>query len=208
MDMLDPPSDSCRQEIVEAVEQLQQGRVVAFPTDTLYGLGADVFNESALRRLFAIKGRPADLALPVLVNDNEQAEMAAGRLPELAEELARHFWPGPLTLVVPKAPRLSTLVTGGRDTVAIRQPAHWAPLHLTSGLGQPITGTSANYSGGPDLLTLEEIETQLGHLIDYIVQCGPAPQGVGSTVVDVTTSQPRLLRHGTIPFEEILRVCQ
>jgi L-threonylcarbamoyladenylate synthase len=208
MNMLDPPPDSCRQEIGEAVDQLQRGRVVAFPTDTLYGLGADVFNESALRRLFAIKGRPADLALPVLVKDNEQAEMVAGKLPESAKELTTRFWPGPLTLVVPKAPRLSNLVTGGRDTVAIRRPAHWVPLRLTSGLSRPITGTSANYSGGPDLLTLEEIQTQLGHRADYIVRCGPAPQGIASTVVDVTTGKPRLLRKGAISFEEVLRICQ
>jgi L-threonylcarbamoyladenylate synthase len=208
MNMLNPLPDSCRQEIDEAVDQLQRGRVVAFPTDTLYGLGVDVFNELALRRLFAIKGRPADLALPVLVGDHEQAEMVAGGLTELAEELARRFWPGPLTLVVPKAARLSSLVTGGRNTVAIRMPAHWIPLHLAALLGRPITGTSANYSGGPDLLTLEEIETQLGHLLDYIVRCGPAPQGIASTVVDVTTDAPKLLRQGAIPFEEVLRVCQ
>src|SRR5918992_190053 len=202
MNTQDPLSDSCRQEIGEAVSQLQEGGVVVFPTDTLYGLGADVFDESALRRLFAVKGRPADLALPVLVGDHEQAEMVAGRLPGLAEELARRFWPGPLTLVVPKAPRLSNLVTGGRDTVAIRRPAHWVPLHLTVELGRPITGTSANRSGGPDLLTLEEIEAQLSHLVDCIVRCGPAPQGIASTVVDVTTGAPRLLRQGAIPFEE------
>jgi L-threonylcarbamoyladenylate synthase len=206
MKMLDPPSDSYRQEIAEAVAQLRRGKVVAFPTDTLYGLGTDVFDESALRRLFAIKGRPADLALPVLLGDFEQVEMVAGKLSELAEELARRFWPGPLTLVVPKAPQLPDLVTGGRDTVGIRRPAHWIPLHLANELSQPITGTSANRSGGPDLLTLEEIETQLGRLVDYIIRCGPAPQGIASTVVDVTASKPRLLREGAIPFEEILRV--
>jgi L-threonylcarbamoyladenylate synthase len=168
----------------------------------------DVFDESALRRLFAIKGRPADLALPVLVGNLEQAEMVAGKLSELAEKLAMHFWPGPLTLVVPKAPRMSYLVTGGRDTVGIRRPAHWIPLDLASGLSRPITGTSANQSGGPDLLTLEEIETQLGHLADYIIRCGPAPQGIPSTVVDITVGQPRLLRQGAIPFEEILQACQ
>jgi L-threonylcarbamoyladenylate synthase len=208
MNMPGTPSDSCHQEIVEAVDQLERGKVVAFPTDTLYGLGADVFDESALLRLFTIKGRPADLALPVLVGELEQAEMVAGKLSEPAKELARRFWPGPLTLVVPKSPRLSYLVTGGRDTVGIRRPAHWIPLHLTSGLSRPITGTSANRSGGPDLLTLEEIETQLGHLIDYIIRCGPAPQGIPSTVVDVTVSKPRLLRQGAIPFEEILRTGQ
>jgi L-threonylcarbamoyladenylate synthase len=208
MNRLDPLSDSCRQEVDQAVDQLRRGKVVAFPTDTLYGLGADVFDEPALRRLFAIKGRPADLALPVLAADWAQVEMVAGGRSETARRLAERFWPGSLTLVLPKAPQLSELVTGGRNTVAARIPGHWVPQELSALLGRPITGTSANYSGGPDLLTLEEIELQLGHLVDYIVRCGPVPQGVPSTVVDVTAGKPRLLREGAIPFNEILRACQ
>jgi L-threonylcarbamoyladenylate synthase len=193
------------EEIGRAVGVLQSGGVVAFPTDTLYGLGADVFNEAALEKIYRIKGRPRALALPVLVDGWERVELVAGEVSEMARQLAQQFWPGPLTLVLPRRPGLSPLVTGGRDTVAVRQPDHWVPRELVSRLGRPITGTSANPSGGADLLTLAEVQDQLGDLADYIITAGPAPRGMPSTVVDVTGEQPRLLREGVLPFPDVLR---
>jgi L-threonylcarbamoyladenylate synthase len=201
------PNSRCQEEIKNGVHLLKQGGVVAYPTDTLYGLGADAFNEEALYRVFTVKGRPKDLALPVLVDGWERVRMVAGDLPETAKHLAQRFWPGPLTLVLTKSPDLSYLVTGGRDTVAVRQPDHWVPQQLVSLLGRPITGTSANLSGQPDLLTLDEVRGNLGALVDYIISCGPIPQGVPSTVVDVTGSKPRLLRQGAVPFDEVMRTC-
>jgi L-threonylcarbamoyladenylate synthase len=201
-----PVLDSeAQKEVAQAVRCLKSGGVIAYPTDTLYGLGADVFNQAALQRVFAMKGRPRDLALPVLVDSWERVAMVAADPPPIAERLARRFWPGPLTLVLPRSPGLSDLVTGGQDTVAVRQPDHWVPLALVAGLGHPITGTSANRSGQPDLLTTAEIRESLGDLVDYIIQCGPAPQGIPSTVVDVTQGEPKLLREGAIPFSEVVQ---
>ena len=194
------------QELDTAVLVLREGGVVAFPTDTLYGLGADVFNESALQRVFDIKGRPAELALPVLVADWPQVEVVAVGLTEAARRLASAFWPGSLTLVLPKSPSLSLLVTGGRDTVAVRMPDHPAPLTLAAQLGRPITGTSANRSGEADLKTLAAVRATLGASVDCIVDVGPPPQGTPSTVVDLTGDVPALIREGAIPFSEVLKV--
>lgn len=193
-------------EIARAIDVLKNGGVVVIPTDTLYGLAADVFNERALQRVFSIKGRPARMALPVLVSSLEQAMSVSRDVSEVGKTLARLFWPGPLTLVFQRATGLSSLVTGGGETVAVRVPDHPVPLHLTTNFG-PITGTSANLSGGPDLLTPDEIEAQLASNVDYIVRCGPAPTGISSTVVDVTGNTPKLLREGALPFEEILSAC-
>ena len=191
-------------ELDKAFAALDNGGVVVFPTDTLYGLGADVFSLPALQRIFAIKGRPAELALPVLVAGLDQVESVALMMSNQAQELAERFWPGPLTLVMRRSPQLPDLVTGGADTVAVRMPAHRIPLALARRLGRPITGTSANLSGQPDLLDLDSIENQLGNLVDYIIRSGPPPEGTGSTVVDITRSEPRLLREGSISLEEIM----
>jgi L-threonylcarbamoyladenylate synthase len=189
-------------DIQEAVKLLKTGGVVVFPTDTLYGLGADVFSVSALERVFFIKGRPLGLALPVLVNCWEQVKLAA-RYTEVGAKLAERFWPGPLTLVLPKRDHLPGLVTGWKNTVAVRMPDHRVPLALSRDLGGPITGTSANLSGAPDLLTLETLQAQLGEQVDYIIRTGPAPNGTASTVVDVTEETPRLVRPGAISLESI-----
>ena len=191
-------------ELEQAVRSLNSGGVVVFPTDTLYGLGADVFSLPALQRIFSIKGRPADLALPVLVAGLDQVEAVALPMSSQARRLAQRFWPGPLTLVMRRSPDLPGLVTGGADTVAVRMPDHLVPLALARRLGRPITGTSANFSGQPDLLGLGAIEAQLGNLVDHIIQTGPVPAGTASTIVDVTGDAPQLLREGAISMEEIL----
>ena len=196
--------DDLLNELDKAFAALDNGGVVVFPTDTLYGLGADVFSLPALQRIFAIKGRPAELALPVLVAGLDQVESVALPMSNQAQELAERFWPGPLTLVMRRSPELPDLVTGGADTVAVRMPAHRIPLALARRLGRPITGTSANLSGQPDLLDLDSIENQLGNLVDYIIRSGPPPEGTGSTVVDITRNKPRLLREGSISLKEIM----
>lgn len=190
-------------QIEEAVKHLKAGGVIVFPTDTLYGLGADVFSVAALERIFTIKGRPAELALPVIVSCWQQAKLVA-QLTAVGTRLADRFWPGPLTLVLPKLDEVPKLVTGGRDTVAVRMPDHRVPLALTECLGGPITGTSANLSGDSDFLTLETVSAGLGDQVNYIIRIGPAPRGTPSTVVDVTSGSPRLLRQGALPFPEVL----
>ena len=186
-----------------AVWALKNGGVVAIPTDTLYGLAADAFNSAAVDRIFAIKGRPDGLALPVLVSGWEQVERVAEDVPSRAQALADRFWPGALTMVVRKAPGLPDRLTAGGPTVAVRMPDHPAPIRLIDGLGGPIIGTSANISGSADLLTLAELTAELDGRVDYIVTDGPEPRGTASTVIDITSGQPKLLREGAIPFEEV-----
>ena len=191
-------------EINHAVSILRAGGVLVFPTDTLYGLGADVFSPGGLERIFSIKRRRPDLALPVLVSLWDQVELVARGVPESARRLAARFWPGPLTLILPKAENLSDRVTGGRDTVAVRMPDHRAPLKLAEELGRPITGTSANRSGAKDPLSLSEVEADLGGQVDYIIRSGPAPKGTPSTIVDISGGEPRLVRSGMLDFDKIL----
>lgn len=178
---------------------------MVFPTDTLYGLGADAFSVSALERIFEIKLRPAELSLPLLVSCWDQLEAVAREIPEAARQLANRFWPGPLTLILPKAPILSHLVTGGKETVAVRMPDHPVALDIIKSLGGPISGTSANRSGQQDLLDFDAVRAELGNDVDYVVQSGPQPRGAPSTVVDLTTETPKLLRQGALPMDEILR---
>jgi L-threonylcarbamoyladenylate synthase len=195
-------------ELEKAARSLGNGGVVVFPTDTLYGLGADVFSLPALERIFSIKGRPANLALPVLVAGLDQVEAVALPMSGQARRLAQQFWPGPLTLVMRRSTELPGLVTGGADTVAVRMPDHLVPIALARRLGRPITGTSANLSGQPDLLDLIALETQLGGLVDHIIQAGPVPAGTASTIVDVTGDEPRLIRQGAISIEDVLEAAK
>ena len=202
--MADTESEMGPKDLEQAVHHLRNGGVVAIPTDTLYALAADVFNTAALDRIFAIKGRSDDLALPVLVSGWDQLEMVAENTPPKTRALAERFWPGALTLVVQKANGLPDRLTAGRRTVAVRMPGHPVPIELINRLGSPITGTSANISGGADLLTLDELSSQLGEPVDLIVEKGPTPKGTASTIVDITSGKPRLLREGAISFQQVL----
>ncbi|MEE8465161.1 MAG: L-threonylcarbamoyladenylate synthase [Dehalococcoidia bacterium] len=191
-------------ELEQAVRRLKDGGVVAMPTDTLYGLAADVFNPAALDRIFAVKGRSDDLALPVLVNGWEQVQMVAKDIPPQAKNLADRFWPGALTLVASKAAGIPDRLTAGGPTVAVRMPRHPVPIELINMLGGPITGTSANLSGGSNPSTLAELTSQMGGRVDLIIESGPAPEGIPSTIVDITSERPKLLREGAIPFSLVL----
>ena len=184
---------------------LRSGGVVVFPTDTLYGLGADAFSIPALERIFTIKLRSAETSLPLLVSCWDQVETITRQTPDAARRLARRFWPGPLTLVLPKAEQLPVRVTGGKDTVAVRMPDHPVALEIIRRFGRPITGTSANRSGQQDLLDYKAVKAELGKDVDYIVRSGPQPKGAPSTVIDLTTEFPTLLRRGALPMDEILR---
>lgn len=194
--------------IAQAVVHLRKGGVVAFPTDTLFGLGADVFSLPALAKIFYIKGRPVQMPLPVLVSAWEQVAMVAQGNSPLAQRLAQRFWPGALTLVLTKKSGLPDLVTAGGDTVAVRMPDHPVPLALVEGLGRPITGTSANQSGGEDIQNFDSLEAELGHKVDYLLKLGPLPLGISSTVVDLTSEEPKLLRPGALDFEQVLAGCR
>lgn len=191
-----------QREIEKGVKILQKGGVIAFPTDTVYGLGADSFNPTAVERIYEIKNRPKHRQLPLLIADVERLTALADPIPEIAWFLARRFWPGGLTLVLSKADSLPTYLAPG-PTIAVRIPDHPVCLALIQHLGNPIIGTSANISGQPAASTAEEVGQQLGGKIDFVIDGGKCPGGKESTVVDVTREPPIILRQGVIPSYEI-----
>ena len=195
-------------QIANAVEILKEGGIVAYPTDTVYGVGADVFNTGAIAKVYEVKRRPHTLPLPVLIAEAEQVELIATSVSSYAWHLMRHFWPGGLTLVLPKSDSLSDIVTAGGDKVAVRLPGHIVPLAIIRGLGKPIIGTSANISNDPSPLTAQEVEQQLAGQVDLIIDAGSCPGGVESTVVDVTGVAPVVLRQGIVLEEDIMKVFQ
>jgi L-threonylcarbamoyladenylate synthase len=205
---VDNLSDHAKLQVDRAIEILKGGGIVVFPTDTVYGLGADVFNTEAVERIYGIKQRSRHLPLPVLLADSTQLADIVASVPEIARYLMRRFWPGGLTLVLPKKDTLPDIITAGSNKIAVRIPDHVVPLTLIRGLGVPIIGTSANISDKPSPVTAEEVEQQLGSQVDLIIDMGRCPGGLESTVVDVTGEVPAILRRGVIPDEEINRVCQ
>lgn len=193
-------------QVEQAINVLKRGGIVAFPTDTVYGLGASALDDDAVARVYEAKRRPRHLALPLLLSHISQIESVAQFVPEIAWRLAERFFPGALTLVLYKAPEVSSVVTGGGNKVALRVPNHPVPIALIQGLGTPITGTSANITEGPSLLTAEEVRRQMGDRVDFIID-GDCPGGMDSTVLDVTGVMPRILREGAISRDEINRFC-
>lgn len=189
-----------------AVAVLRDGGLVAYPTDTLYGLGADALNEAAVERVFEAKGRPQGMPLPLLIGEQEQLSMVADAVPDLAWKLAEAFWPGGLTLVLPVGPNVPALVTARGWKVAVRLPDHPIPRELARRLGRPITGTSANRSGGAEATSAGEVRKQLSDAVDMILEGGPSPTGRSSTVVDITGELPRVLRQGAVSIDELQRV--
>lgn len=195
-------------EIDLAVKRLAAGGVVAIPTDTLYGLAADALNPAAVTRVYEVKGRPDAMPLPVLVSGWEQvAQVAAidAGIDAPARKLAAAYWPGALTLVLPAAPGLPERLTAGKDTIAVRMPDHPVPTALAAALGRPITGTSANPSGQPDITDAAELRRRLGPLVDGIIAAGPQPRGAASSIVAITPDGIALLREGALPYAEIRR---
>ena len=196
-----------REQIEKAVAVLKEGGIVAYPTDTVYGLGASVTSLPAIEQVFSVKARPRSMPLPLLLADVSQIQEFATEVPPAARALIRAFLPGALTLVLPAAATVPNIVTAGQSTVALRIPAHPVTLALIKGLGTAITGTSANSSGQPSPLTAQEVEEQLGQGIDYIIDGGRCPGGKESTIVDVSTGKPVILRAGAIPPEKIREIC-
>ncbi len=180
---------------------------MAFPTDTLYGLGADVFCTPAVERVFAIKARPAGMPMPVLIASPNDLPKVAIEVPDLAFELADRFWPGALTIILNRSKDVPDLVSGGRDTLGIRMPNHPVALAMIEGFGGPVTGTSANISGGDNPSSWQEVRQALGSRVDHVVEEGPAPSGTASTVLDLTTELPTLVRAGDVDISSIQSLC-
>jgi len=190
-------------QIEQAIEILRRGGVVAFPTDTVYGLGANALSPEAIRRVFQVKKRPLNLPLSLLLADISQITQVCSSVPDIAMFLAQKFLPGGLTLVLPKASHIPSILTANSPKLGVRVPDHPIPLELIKGLGVPITGTSANLSGQPSPLTPEGVKEQLGTELDFIIE-GICPGGRESTVIDLT-GEPKILREGIIPKREIER---
>lgn len=191
--------------IRSAAQTLRNGGVVVFPTDTVYGVGARAGDGEAVTRIFRAKRRPPERALPLLLADANDLPLVARRLSPAARRLARAFWPGGLTLVVWRAPAFHSTALAG-DTVAVRVPDHPVARRLIELAGEPLATTSANISGAPSPLTAEEAARQIGAAVDLVLDAGPAPGGIESTVVDTTVDPPRILRDGAIARSAIERV--
>jgi L-threonylcarbamoyladenylate synthase len=192
--------------IARAAEILRGGGLVAFPTETVYGLGANALDAAAVERIYAAKGRPAYNPLIVHVADAANVLEVASEWPEKAARLARAFWPGPLTLVVPKRAEVPPGVTAGLDTVAVRVPSHPVARALLAAARVPIAAPSANRSTEVSPTTGSHVEKSLGESVDLILDAGPTQVGIESTVVDVSMDPPVVLRPGMIAREDLARV--
>jgi L-threonylcarbamoyladenylate synthase len=181
-----------------------QGGVAAFPTETFYGLGADARNEEALQKIFQIKGREEDKPLLLLIADRDWLSGLVRNIPPVAGRLMEKFWPGPLTLVFEASPRLSALLTGGTGTVGVRLSPHPVAQALIQAVGRAITATSANLSGQPSASVATKVFRALGNRVDAILDGGQTPGGLGSTVLDVSSLAPRIIRRGVISQAELV----
>ena len=190
-------------DLVAAVDAVKSGGVIAFPTDTYYALGVDAMNESAIRRAFEIKRRPATTPMPVLISQISQIKRLSEGFGKSSQALTDIFWPGALTIVVPAAGDVPEVLTGGLDTVGLRMPDHELALKLISQTGCGITGTSANISGQPPSKDWHVVADQIGDELDAIVvgECGTA--SAASTVVEVVDGEAKVLREGPISLGEI-----
>jgi L-threonylcarbamoyladenylate synthase len=192
--------------IERAVDILRGGGLVAYPTDTVYGLAARPSDDAAVDRLFAAKRRDPDQSMPLLIASPRDLIAVASEVPDFVQGLIREFWPGALTIVLARAPSFHSKAVAG-DTVGLRVPDHPVPRDLVRLLGDPITGTSANIAGGPDPLTADDVRAQLGSAVDLVIDGGPSGGAAPSTVVDCTSDPPRILRAGPITREELVRAC-
>lgn len=194
------PSD---REVTRAAAVLRAGGIVAYPTDTVYGLGADIYNAEAVRKVFLAKSRPLTLPLPILIADTADISQLVDSLPPTAVTLMHKFWPGGLTIIFNKAPGLHSLALANSSKVAVRLPEHPLTRKLIALAGNPIVGTSANLHGREPALTAAKVKAQLGSSVDFIVAGGTCPGGIESTIIDVTVDPPVILRPGMLPQHTI-----
>jgi len=192
-------------EVDRAARVLRRGGIAAFPTDTVYGVGAHAFLPQAVLKLYAAKDRPSDKAIPLLIPDVHALAEVAVAVPRVAYVLAERFWPGALTLVLQRARRVPDAVTAGGETVAVRAPDHPLTQALLAALGAPLAASSANLSGQPPPTTAQGVLDQLAGRIDLLLDGGACPGGVPSTVLDLTVDPPRVLREGGVPAADIER---
>jgi len=189
--------------VAQAASVLRTGGVVAYLTDTLYGLGADAFSAKAVQRVFRVKSRAQEKALPVIIGSREILPSIVPEISDEGQALINRFWPGPLSLVMMASPSLPSILHGNTDKIAVRLPACAVARALAIVVGGALTATSANRSGAVPAQNAADALSSLGELVDLIVDSGPALETRPSTMIDVTVSPPRLLREGAIPFSKI-----
>ena len=182
----------------QAIQALRAGEIVVFPTDTVYGVGCDLWNPEAIERLYWAKKRPKKLPIPVLVSAPEHVQQVAHHLPPYFDVLVESFWPGGLTLIVRRRPQVPAVLCAGGDTVAVRMPAHPLALRLIEAMGGALAATSANISGNPAPKSASDALEELQGRVAIVLDGGDCPGGIASTIVDLVSSPPRLLRHGPL----------
>jgi L-threonylcarbamoyladenylate synthase len=195
-----------QEDIDRAVEALREGEVIAFPTETVYGLGADAQNPDAVRKVFELKGRPATHPLIVHIDHPRLLERWALTVPPAAKALADHFWPGPLTLVLRRAPAVDLAITGGQDTVAVRVPGHPVAQQLLRAFGSGIAAPSANRYGHVSPTRVEHVRDEFGDAVRVVLDGGDCKIGVESTIVSCVDTVPRMLRPGFITLTQLRAV--
>lgn len=188
--------------IEEAARLLKDGYLIAFPTDTLYGVGADTFNPRAIKKLFAAKGRPLEKGIPVLLSDVEYLGEIVGQTSDLTMKLAQKFWPGPLTLILPKRDSISEIISPD-ENIAVRVPDNDVARKFIRAAGGAVATSSANRSGEPPALDAQEALAALGDSIAAVLDGGKVSLGIASTIVDCTDFPPRILRQGPLTAEEL-----
>jgi L-threonylcarbamoyladenylate synthase len=198
-----PKSPLAPPQLAEAVEALRRGELVGLPTETVYGLAADAANPEAVRRIFALKGRPADHPLIVHLGEAAQIDAWARDIPPAARTLAQRFWPGPLTLILRRARGVHDAVTGGQDTVGLRVPAHPVALALLKAFGGGLAAPSANRFGHVSPTTAQHVREEFGEALPVVLDGGPCPVGIESTIVDLSSGAPRVLRPGRIGVDQL-----
>lgn len=190
--------------IAAAIKILRAGGVIAYPTETFYGLGADGFNDKAIEKIFFIKGRDAKTPVSVIIGEMNDLRGLVREIPEGASRLMNTFWPGALTLIFRASENIPSLLSAGTGKIGIRISSHPIAIALAKAHRYPITSTSANLSGAKECISAEEVITCIGERIDAVIDGGPTPGGSGSTIVDITTHPPVILREGVIPGSLIL----
>jgi L-threonylcarbamoyladenylate synthase len=190
-----------RKSIKRARRLLRDGEIVAFPTDTVYGVGVNAFDRSAVRKLYKAKKRPAEKAVPVFITQIDDLDQVARDVPDKAWKLLKKFWPGALTVVLLCSPNLPDEVTAGQDTIAVRLPAHPVCLELVKKVGSPLAVTSANISGQAAPTSAEDVLAQLEGRIALILDGGQTPTPHPSSIVDLSVYPPRLLREGDLSLD-------
>ena len=199
-------SASDPQALAQAVSILRSGGLVCFPTDTVYGVAAHAYLPEAVERLYVVKERGRDKAIPLLLGRAGEVQQVARSVPVLAHTLMERFWPGGLTIVLWAQAHVPAIVTAGTGSVAVRLPDHVMPRSLATALGAPLAATSANLSGQPSPRTAAEVEAYLGGRVDLILDGGACPGGVDSTVVDLTRQPPYIARVGAITADTLQRM--